>query len=197
MSTAALITNRINKASTDNIFIIKEFLSLDRRDNIDHIFADLCTKGLIKRITNGIYYKPKIIKGLGIIPPDQDKVIKAISKKTGDKICYSGAYAANILGLSTQVPMKITYLTTGRTRIIKACGWNIKLKHTNIIPSNNTSDLALLIIYALISFGRDNITLGDIQVCKRYLKNKDKNSLQDMFTRVPYWLIKYLKQIIE
>jgi len=69
----------------------------------------------------GIYVRPeksRFLPGHGILP-NSDKIVEAISKKTGEIISVHGAVALNRIGLSTQVPVRAIYHATGRSRDIK------------------------------------------------------------------------------
>lgn len=69
----------------------------------------------------GIYVRPEkshFLPGHGILP-SSDKIVETISKKTGEIISVHGAVALNRIGLSTQVPVRAIYHTTGRSRDIK------------------------------------------------------------------------------
>lgn len=198
MSLAGTITQQINELNQDSIFLSKKFLSLGKRDNIDKILSRLVKNGLINRIQNGVYHKPIVHQKLGVIPPNLDNFLQIISLKTGEKIYPSGAICANILHLSTQVPAKNIFLTTGKTRHIKNAGIDVYLKHTNIMPFNDTPQKIMVIIFALINIGKTYKHIDDniLNICKKYLNKDDKKYILNMILRVPYWLSQYLYQLI-
>ena len=84
-------------------------------------------KGLIKQVTHGIYVCPKISKLIGELMPSAEEVAKGIAKRDKIKLVPTGSYALNALGLSTQVPMKLVFLTDGAARTIKVGKRTIKL----------------------------------------------------------------------
>jgi hypothetical protein len=197
MSLAGTVTNRINHIALDSVFSTKDFLALGDRLNINNALSSLCKRGVIQRIANGIYYKPLKFGSLGNVPPKADQIIQAIMKRTGEVICMTGVAAANTLGLSNQVQGRAVYLTTGRSRKVKAGDSFITLQHTSIKPFDDTPNSVILIIHALNSFGKDNIDDYIINRSRKYLKNKDFKYLRKMSDRVPYWLKLQLLKILD
>jgi predicted transcriptional regulator of viral defense system len=76
--------------------------------------AELARKGTVRRIRRGLYDLPRVNPALGgTLSPDIDEAARAIVQRQRWTIVPDGAWAANLLGLSTQVPSKIIYLTDG------------------------------------------------------------------------------------
>src|SRR3546814_1833672 len=88
--------------------------------------SDVCSSDLGR----GLYDYPLQHDKLGALSPDPANVAKALSTQSGDKLAPSGAAAAHRLGLSTQVPARASYATTGRTRVRQAGGSSLTLKHS-------------------------------------------------------------------
>jgi hypothetical protein len=95
-------------------FSAKDFLDIASRGTIDMALAGLSRDGKIRRIRRGLYDTPKVIRSWGgKLCPDIDEPARAIARRQRWKSVPDGAWAANLLGLSTQVPAKITYQTDG------------------------------------------------------------------------------------
>ncbi len=92
----------------------------------------LCSKkqSVIRRLAQGVYDYSKMHDLLGIIPPDLNEVAKAIAEKNGVQIQPAGAHAANLVGLSNQVPGRIIFLTEGPSRKVKIGNQEIIFKKT-------------------------------------------------------------------
>jgi len=75
--------------------------------------------GNIRRIARGLYHYPQTHLLLGEVAPSVEAVAKALAASEQVKLQPSGAYAANLLGLSEQVPAKVVFLTSGRARKVK------------------------------------------------------------------------------
>ena len=84
---------------------------------VGSILSELTTEGMLVKIAHGIYTKPRKSK-FGVVLPSVDKVVQAITVRDNAEVLPSGMTALNALGLSTQVPMNYTFLTTGSERTI-------------------------------------------------------------------------------
>ena len=94
---------------------------------VGSILSELTTEGILVKITQGIYAKPRKSR-FGVVLPSVDKIVQAIATRDNAEVLPSGMTALNVLGLSTQVPMNYTYLTTGSERTIKLSNRNVILK---------------------------------------------------------------------
>ena len=93
----------------------KDFLHLGSRLAVYQAFSRLARWGRLMRIFQGVYVRT-IETRFGKCPPDFNKVIAALSELWGETIVPSGGGAANFLGLTDQVPMRLSYLTSGPSR---------------------------------------------------------------------------------
>lgn len=125
---ATTVLRHAKKLPEGGIVSPKEFLHLGTRANVDQVLSRLTHKGLLMRIGRGMYTKP-VKSRFGIRPPSSRAVIEAISQRTAESIVPIGASAANVLGLSTQIPMQEIYLTSGPSRTIKLGSRRIELRH--------------------------------------------------------------------
>ena len=105
-----------------------DFLDLGQRAAVDQVLSRLVRQGTIRRVRRGLYELPRIGKLLNEpMVQSPDELVQAWARKNGLRVVPSGAHAANLLGLSTQVPAKIVYYTNGRTRVLKLGPYCIKL----------------------------------------------------------------------
>src|ERR1039458_9328479 len=108
------ILERIKRLGEGKVFSAKDFLDIGSRGTVDMALSALTRNGKIRRVRRGLYDMPKMNPALGgQLSPDIDEAAQAIARRQRWKIVPDGAWAANLLGLSTQVPSKITYLTDG------------------------------------------------------------------------------------
>src|SRR6185437_948809 len=113
------ILARIERLGAGKAFSAKDFLDIASRGTIDVTLADLTRRGKIRRIRRGLYDTPKVNPSLGgKLSPNIDEAAQAIARRQRWTIVPEGAWAANLLGLSTQVPSKIIYLTDGPNKKI-------------------------------------------------------------------------------
>src|SRR6185437_10605855 len=104
------------------------FLHLGSRLAIDQAFSRLTKAGRLLHVARGIYVAP-VSGRFGTRAPAPEKVVKAVAEQSGDIVVPHGAYAANALGLTQQVPMREVYLTSGKTRKLQLGRMEVLIKH--------------------------------------------------------------------
>ena len=156
--------DRIRAKGHGYAFSAKDFLDLGKRGAVDVALGRLLASGKIRRVIRGVYDYPRM--GLlvdGPLAPDVDQVARAIARKTGARIHPSGAQAANLLGLSDQVPAKVSYLTDGPSKTVKLGKQIISFKHVH--PKHLQDDpKTTLALQAIRFMGKDAI--GDKEIGK-------------------------------
>ena len=106
----------------------KEFLHLGSRSAVDQALSRLAKAGKLLRVARGTYAVP-VSGRFGSRPPSPEEVVKAFATQRGDIVVPHGASAANVLGLTQQVPIREVYLTSGRTRKLKLGRSEVLMKH--------------------------------------------------------------------
>lgn len=153
-------------------------------------------EGLITRVAQGIYVRPKESSLIGKLLPTAEEVAEAIAKRDRIRTVPTGSYALNALGLSTQVPMKIVLLTDGSPREIKVGNRTIKLKKTtpkNLIAKGKISRL---VIQALKEIGNGKVTTEEENKIVILLQKEDKNDLKHDIALAPVWIQKIMKKAL-
>ena len=112
-SIAAAILKRIRVHGRGWVFTPRDFLDLGTRHPIDLALSRFASDKTIRRLTQGVYDYPRVHKKLGVLAPNPDEVAAVLAAKTGSRMQVSGARAANLLGLTDQVPAQLVYLTDG------------------------------------------------------------------------------------
>ena len=192
---ADTITRTIRAKGRGWVFTPKDFLRVGSRATVDQTLSRLSRKGMIRRLSSGLYDYPKQHPQLGMLSPSADDLAQAITAKKGDRVFPSGAAAANSLGLSTQVPAKPVYLTNGPSKTYKIGTRTISLKHARIPIFNRLSDQANLVIQALAYMGKDNIDVHTVQLCAKFLSDKDVKKMLTVIPQLPDWLTAIVMEI--
>jgi hypothetical protein len=122
-------------------------------------------------------------------------VAKAIAGKSGTALQPTGAYAANLLGLSTQVPAKIVFLTDGRSKTVRIGNQQIRLKHTTPKSMATAGRTSGLVVQAFRYLGEKNIEPHMIDHLRRSLKEKDRRQLLKDIRYVPAWIGNHIRAI--
>ena len=128
------ISSEIGKMKPGTIFFPSDLVSLGAKTaNIRKALEREAKAGTILRLAQGMYLMPKIDSkyGIGVIYPSYEEVAKRLAERDKITIVPTGAYAQNLLGFSTQVPMNLVYMTDGRSKTISLLnGYTIQFVHT-------------------------------------------------------------------
>lgn len=136
-----------------------DFTDLGSRQSIDVSLHRLSRAERIRRVAWGIYDYPKFSDYLNqMMSPDFDQVARAIARKYGWRIQISGPAALNLLGLSTQVPGRLLYLSDGPSKVFKVMDYTIEFKNTALKESGFKHRESGIIVQALKSLGKNRIT---------------------------------------
>ncbi|MDR1276026.1 MAG: type IV toxin-antitoxin system AbiEi family antitoxin domain-containing protein [Candidatus Accumulibacter sp.] len=122
------ILRHARSRSEGGVLSPKEFLHLGSRSAVDQAFSRLAKVGMLLRVARGAYAAP-IPSRFGSRAPAPGKVVKALAERSGEIVVPHGASAANVLGLTRQVPVREVYLTSGPTRKLKFGGSEVLVKH--------------------------------------------------------------------
>lgn len=106
----------------------KSLLHLGNRAALDQALSRLVQKERLIRAGRGLYLLP-VESRFGPRAPSVERAIEALGAQRGEIIVPSGAAAANSLGLTTQVPVRSVYLTSGRTRTLRLGQQRVELRH--------------------------------------------------------------------
>lgn len=194
------IITKIKKRGRGVMFSSNDFIDFGEPKSILKALERMTNSKVIIRVARGIYCYPKIDKilGLGVIYPTFEDIAQYIAKRDKARIVPTGCYALNVLGLSTQVPANVVYLTDGSPRQIKLnSGKGIKFIKT--APKNLAfkNKLAMLLTFALKEIGEENINNEQKQHIANLLKNEDKSIIEKDFGLMPAWIQKLISNLYE
>lgn len=169
-------------------FTPKDFLDLGTRASVDMALTRLTHAGHIRRIGRGLYDYPKLHDRLGALTPDADTIVQAVATQSGKKVVVSGAQSANRLGISTQVPAKPSYATSGATRVKKVAGRTIALKRSRAPILDDGPDNANAVLQMLANVGKARIDDDLIRRLAARLSDRDLKALKKAQPRMPGWM---------
>lgn len=138
------------------LFFPEDFIHLGSPEAIHMALSRLAKEKELTRLAKGIYLRPKVHPSHGSVTPSIEKIAVAIAKKDKIIIRPTGSYALNKLGLSTQVPMKVVYLTDGHARLIKIGRGTLRFKQTSPKKLAAKNELVFLAIQALQALGQQD-----------------------------------------
>jgi predicted transcriptional regulator of viral defense system len=172
------IVARIERLGEGKAFSAKDFLDIASRGTIDMALSGLTRDGKIRRIGRGLYDMPKVNPALGgKLSPDIDEAARAVARRQRWKIVPDGAWAANLLGLSTQVPSKIVYLTDGPNHEIAIGRRIIQFKHARPKAMAGLEGKIALVVQALRHLGKDKVGEQEISTLRAKLSAAERKKL--------------------
>jgi predicted transcriptional regulator of viral defense system len=181
ISATKAILKRIRAKHRGSVFTPREFAHLGTRAAVDQALSRLQRSGQIRRLSRGIYEFPKIHPQIGVLSPSPKAVANAMAERTGSRITISGAKAANLLGLSTQVPMQNVFWTEGPSRTIRIGNQTIMLKHVAPSKMIGAGTEAGIVIQAVRPLGKTESAHGASLVrccCDEYDEAMTKHLMQ-------------------
>jgi len=192
------IVARIERLGEGKAFSAKDFLDIASRTTIDVTLASLTLCGKIRRIRRGLYDMPKVNPALGgKLSPDIDEAARAIARRQRWKIVPEGAWAANLLGLSTQVPSKIIYLTDGPNNEVPIGRRTIQFKHARPKALAGLEGKMALVVQALRYLGKDGVGPREIETLRAGLSSAEKRKLVKDTRFGVDWIYEVANRIVE
>lgn len=190
------INHRVTGRGRGGVFTPSDFLDIGSRAAVDQALSRLTRAGRLRRLARGLYDYPRVDPQLGPLSPSTDVVANALARETGSVVQVAGAQAANILGLSLQVPAQSSYLTDGPPRTIQIGRRTIKLKHAspkNLVAAGTTAGT---VVQALRYMGKAAAPRV-VDAVRPHLSNSDRQQLARGATYVSAWMRPVLQQLIQ
>jgi hypothetical protein len=170
----------------------KSLLHLGSRAAVDQALSRLVRRGRLMRAGRGVYMRP--LEGrFGLRPPSVEKVVRAVSEQRGEVVASNGAAAANALGLTTQVPIRMVYLTNGRSRTFSVGKQTVEFQHApawQLLLADRPAGEA---VRALAWLGPDKAGMA-LETLKRKLGPSAFGELVSVGPRLPTWLARSVSQ---
>ncbi len=186
------VVQKLKSLQKRSILFADDFLDLGTPESINKALFRLKEKDILIRLTHGIYLYPKKDKDLGVLYPSAEEIAIAIAKRDKARIIPTGIQALNKLGLSTQIPLKVVFLTDGAARSVKIGKRTITFKKTspkNLMVKGEISGLA---IQALKSIGQNKIEDDVLIKMLAILKKEKKENILHDAKLAPAWINKIL-----
>lgn len=181
------VKSRISHSKFGEVFFVSSFPEYDV-EYVTKLLSILEKEGTITRISKGVYVKARKTR-FGILYPSASELVREIAKRDKAAVIATGDTAANQLGLSTQVPMNSTFLTTGSSRKLTLGKRTVTLKHG--APKNFAFKGKLIqdIVQALRSIGEQNLTPeNERQIAKLLAESSEKETIEHDLRLAPVWM---------
>ena len=189
------IKKRIYGKNRGFVFTKSYFFDLGHPKTVAKALERLADSGEIRRLARGLYDYPEKHPTLGNLPPNYERIAQALAGRDSLKIQPSGAYAANLLGLTEQVPAKIVFLTDGPNRTVQINKQQVVLKRTTPKNMATAGRISGLVIQALRHLGQPYVDDHIIELLKKRLSVKDKHQLMKDLRFAPVWIGNIFRQL--
>jgi len=190
------VKNRILGHGRGWCFTPRHFLDLDSDTGVRSALSRLQRDKMIRRLAQGLYEYPREHDVLGVLPPQVEEIAKAIAEKNGLRIQPSGAYAANIVGLSEQVPGRVIFLTNGPAKKLKIGKLEIVFR-TAREKTLQASGKVGLVIQALKNLGKEHVDDVARARVKRFLKDTSSQEIKKNLKYAPQWVRQIILELTE
>ena len=189
------VINRIYGHGRGWVFTPAHFSDLGSRAAVASALKRHRQSALIRQLARGLYDYPRTDPKLGTLSPSPDALAKALAGRDAFRLQPSGAYAANLLGLSTQIPMKIVYLTDGRSRTVRIGKKQIILKSTTPRNMATAGRISGLVIQALRHLGRQHVDKDILSHLDRRLDADARRQLLKDVRFAPAWIADIMRKL--
>lgn len=193
----AAILDRIRTGPKDHVWTPQDFLDLGTRAAVDNALSRNCKSGIINRAGRGLYHVPRNHPALGSLGPSYDAMQDLVHRKAGGDVFPTGAHAANVLGLSDQVPMRSWHLTTGPSRRIRSGKSEIVLRHISPRFVSTKNPKSSHVILALRWIGKRAVDDDVVTKLRRNLSPADRAALPADAACAPAWIADIFHRIAQ
>lgn len=164
----------------------KALLHLGSRAAVDQALSRLAARNRLLRVGRGLYVKPERTR-FGLRPPSTENVIRGIGERRGETVVPHGATEANSLGLTTQIPVREIFLTSGRTRNLSLGGREVELRHApgwQLLMAHRVAGAAV----RALSWAGPGRAREVVIALKTRLSSSDVRELLAARSRLPTWM---------
>ena len=179
------------------MFTPRDFLDLGTRAAVASALKRHKDAGRVRQLARGLYDYPRTHPTLGLLNPSAELIAKALAGRDAVRLQPAGGYAANLLGLTQQVPMRVVFLTDGPSRRVRVGKQDIVLKRTTPRNMATAGRISGAIAQALRFLGQERVDGGVIQLLRRRLTAKDREHLRADLRYQPVWIGRIMRELAE
>jgi len=191
----SVVARRIGRMKPGRIFAPRDLAAIGSRTAVASALSRQLKAGTLRQPARGLYQVPATHPVLGELRPSPDALANALAEKHTLRLQPAGAYAANLLGLSDQVSMKVVYLTDGTPRQVRAGTHQIILRRTTPRNMATAGRISGLVIQAFRHFGQRRVDSTMVDRLRKRLSNKDRAQLLKDAQFAPAWIATLMREI--
>lgn len=194
-STDDKVLREIHNSTRGSLFFIDSFLDIANAKTVAKALERLVQAGKLCRAATGLYVRPVEDTVIGPIMPGIEDIAAAIAKRDKARIVPTGSYALYKLGLTTQVPLNIVYYTDSSARKVNVGRQTITFKKASARTVSATGEISKLVIQALRTIGKGNVTDEELRIIRERLKHEKPHHLQHDLNVAPEWIRQLLRSL--
>ena len=190
------VMRSIDESQPHSIFFISDYADLGAAETIRKILHEATITGVLEKAGHGIYIKPKYSR-FGKVPVPLEKIAREIAERDKSEILPTGSTAANLIGMSTQVPMNLSYITTGSTRTIKIGDRKISFRHAS--PKNFAAKgkVIPLLIQGIKEIGEESMSGVEYEAIRLFIDKQQDPYLKEDLPLAPAWIQRIIKKLMQ
>ncbi len=191
------IFRRSSLSKPGRVFTARELVEagVGSRAAVDQALHRLTKAGRLRRVARGLYCRPEINRLVGEVPPSPEAIVSAITRATGETVQVSGVQAANALGLTTQLPGKHVYWTSGTSRVRRAGRLTITFRHGSPSRLAGEESPAGTMLQAVRYLGPEQASRA-VAEFRRHASPQTLRVLRRSASTLPAWMSKVAREIV-
>lgn len=198
MTEAQAIAIRIDNIGAGRAFTATDFSDIANQRNAANALGRMHAKGRLARAVRGVYYVPERSSLMGTeVPASAGEVVRAVARANKWIVAPAGDAALNALGLDTQVPAKLVYVSSGPYKRYEYGPYEIELKHRANRDLLDCSQTTCTIVQALKALGRENVDDAAIATLACNLTERQVDAFLEESVGLTSWVADAAKGIWE
>jgi hypothetical protein len=189
------IKGKIKTRAKGTVWTTSDFTHTASVESVKKALLRLTNDGFLVRIARGLYLYPKYDLEMGRLSASLENVAEKIAKREGATIIPTGVHALNKLGLSTQIPTKLVYLTDAAPRIITVGRRTIRFKRTAPRYLKMRGEITMLVVQALKEIGQENVSESDLKIIRKHLQVEHQKTINHDAKLAPAWIATILRAL--
>jgi hypothetical protein len=192
------VEQRIGELPDGAVFSAKDMAELGSRAALDQALSRLAASGRIRRVLRGLYDKPVFSSFLGQeLSPNIEQAAIALARKHGWTVQPSGSVTLNELGISTQVPGRYVFLSSGPSRTIVIGRTEIRFRHVAQKEMELQHPASARFIHAIRALGKDRVDDAVAAKLQRLIPVGDGPQILRETKYAPAWVYAVIKRVVE
>lgn len=190
------LLEQLRRSRRGTVYFTDDFLNISNAKTVAKALERLVRVGKLHRAATGMYVRPVEDQVLGTVLPGIEEIAEAIAKRDKARIVPTGSFALYKLGLTTQIPMNIVYYTDSSSRQVKVGKQIITFKKASARNVSAIGAISRLVIQALRTIGKNNVTEIEIRVIRERLAEEKPYHLQHDVKLAPEWIRQLMRSSI-